>query len=55
MAAAHTFSVIAIVATAVQLAALVALHVLPPGYSPVSDAVSDYGVGRYRSVFWLQA
>ncbi len=52
---AHTFSIIAIIATAVQSGALIALHVLPTGYSPVSDAVSDYGVGRYRSVFWLQA
>jgi hypothetical protein len=53
-ATAHTFAIIAIIATAVQLGALVALHVLPTGYSPVTDAVSDYGVGRYRSVFWLQ-
>ena len=28
---------------------------LPTGYNPVHDAVSDYGVGRYRAVFWLQA
>jgi hypothetical protein len=31
------------------------LHVLPTGYNPVRDAVSDYGVGRYRGWFWAQA
>ena len=31
------------------------LHLLPTGYNPVRDAVSDYGVGRYRGWFWLQA
>jgi Protein of unknown function (DUF998) len=29
--------------------------VLPTGYNPVRDAVSDYGVGRYRAWFWAQA
>jgi hypothetical protein len=48
-------SIIAAVAVAVQTAALIALHVLPTGYSPVRDAVSDYGVGRYRAWFWGQA
>jgi hypothetical protein len=52
---AHAFAIIAIIATAVQTLALIALHLLPTGYSPVRDAVSDYGVGRYRSGFWLQA
>ncbi len=47
-------SIVAAVATAVQAGALVALHVLPTGYSPVRDAVSDYGVGRYRIGFWVQ-
>jgi hypothetical protein len=51
----EALSVTAAVATAVQAGALVALHLLPTGYNPVRDAVSDYGVGRYRSVFWLQA
>jgi Protein of unknown function (DUF998) len=31
------------------------LHLLPAGYNPVRDAVSDYGVGPYRGWFWLQA
>jgi hypothetical protein len=34
---------------------LVALHLLPTGYNPKRDAVSDYGVGRYRGWFWSQA
>jgi hypothetical protein len=29
--------------------------VLPTGYNPVRDAVSDYGVGHYRAWFWAQA
>lgn len=34
---------------------MITLHVLPPGYNPRSDAVSDYGIGRYRGWFWAQA
>ena len=49
------FSIIAALATAVQAVALIMLHLLPTGYNPVRDAVSDYGVGRYRGWFWLQA
>jgi Protein of unknown function (DUF998) len=33
----------------------VTLDLLPTGYNPVRDAVSDYGVGRHRGWFWLQA
>jgi len=51
----ETLSIIAAVFAAVQTAALIALHVLPTGYNPVRDAVSDYGVGPYRAWFWLQA
>ena len=47
------FSIIAALATAVQAVALIMLHLLPTGYNPVRDAVSDYGVGRYRGWFWL--
>lgn len=32
----------------VCLASLVLLHFLPTGYDPIRNAVSDYGVGRYR-------
>ena len=34
---------------------MITLHVLPTGYNPRSDAVSDYGIGRYRAWFWAQA
>ena len=51
----ETWSIIAAVATGMQLLALIALHLLPTGYSPVRDAVSDYGVGPYRAGFWAQA
>lgn len=44
-------TVVAIVAQAV---ALIALHLLPTGYNPKLNAVSDYGIGRYRGVFWTQ-
>ena len=39
--------VLAVVSLAVGIAALVVLHISPTGYSPLRDAVSDYGVGRY--------
>src|SRR6202167_6159932 len=39
----------------VGAAALVLLHVLPTGYNPVHDAVSDYAIGRYRAGFWVFA
>jgi hypothetical protein len=29
--------------------------VLPTGYDPKTDAVSDCGIGPYRSLFWAQA
>jgi hypothetical protein len=51
----QTLSIVAAVAVGVQTAALVILHLLPTGYNPVRDAVSDYGVGRYRGWFWVQA
>ena len=51
----ETLSVIAALFAAVQTAALIVLHVLPTRYNPIRDAVSDYGVGRYRAWFWLQA
>jgi Protein of unknown function (DUF998) len=37
------------------LACLVALHVLPTGYSPVRNAVSEYGVGRFALLYRAQA
>ena len=51
----EALSIIAAVFVAVQTGALIVLHVLPTGYNPFRDAVSDYGVGPYRAWFWLQA
>jgi len=51
----EAFGIVAALATAVQAVTLIMLHLLPTGYNPVRDAVSDYGVGPYRSWFWLQA
>jgi cytochrome bd-type quinol oxidase subunit 2 len=39
---------------AVGLAALVALHVLPTGLSPVRNVVSQYGITPYRSGYRVQ-
>jgi hypothetical membrane protein len=44
----------AAVATLACLAALVRLHQLPTGYRPLRNAVSDYGVGRYRVYYRVQ-
>jgi hypothetical protein len=49
-----TFSVIALLAVSIQLVLLVVLHRVPSGYKPVRDAISDYGVGRYRNLFAAQ-
>ena len=37
------------------VACLVYLHLAPTGYSPVRNAVSEYGVGRYAHWYGLQA
>jgi hypothetical protein len=44
----EAFSIAAAPATAVQGRALIVLHLLPTGYNPVRDAVSDYRVGHSR-------
>ncbi len=36
------------------MAALIWVHLLPTGYRPVRNAVSDYGVGRYRAFYRAQ-
>jgi hypothetical protein len=51
----EALSILAAVAVGVQTAALVILHLLPTGSNPIRDAVSDYGVGRYRGWFWDSA
>jgi hypothetical protein len=52
--AAEALSIVAAIFAAIQVGALIALHVLPTGYDPIRDAVSDYGVGPYRRWFWTQ-
>ena len=41
-------------ATAVGVGALVVLHVLPTGLSPMRNAVSQYGITRYRLGYRIQ-
>jgi hypothetical protein len=41
-------------ATAVGVGALLALHVLPTGLSPMRNAVSQYGITRYRLGYRIQ-
>jgi len=51
----EALSIVAAVAMAVGTGALVTMHLLPTGYNPIRDAVSDYAIGRYRAGFWLFA
>jgi hypothetical protein len=41
-------AVLCLIGVAVAAGAFITLHVLPTGHNPLSDAVSDYGVGDYR-------
>jgi hypothetical protein len=41
-------------ATAVSVGAIVVLHVLPTGLSPMRNAVSQYGITRYRLGYRIQ-
>jgi hypothetical protein len=45
----EAFGIVAALATTVQAVALIVLHLLPTGYNPVRDAVSDYGVGPHQT------
>ncbi len=51
----ETLAIIAAIAMAVSTSALLLLHVLPTGYNPIRDAVSDYAIGSYRPLFWTFA
>ncbi len=51
----EALGILAAASTLVCLAALVYLHLLPTGYRPLHDAVSDYGVGRYKVWYRVQA
>jgi hypothetical membrane protein len=46
--------IIAALLTLASAAFLVRVHLLPTGYSPVSNAVSDYGVGPYSRYYRWQ-
>jgi hypothetical protein len=48
----ETLSIIAAGAMAISTGALLLLHLLPTGYNPIRDAVSDYAIGRYHALFW---
>lgn len=45
---AEAWAGVELVATACALAAMVVLHVLPTGLSPIRNAVSQYGITRYH-------
>jgi hypothetical protein len=49
----ETLSIVAAVAMAIGTSALLLLHLVPTGYNPIRDAVSDYAIGRYRALFWV--
>ena len=51
----EALAILAAGATLVCLGALVYLHTLPTGYRPLTDAVSDYGVGPHRVWYRVQA
>jgi hypothetical protein len=44
-------ALLSLLATLVYLALFVAWHLLPTGYSPIRNAVSDYAVGGYGRLF----
>ncbi len=46
--------ILAFLATLGCAAALVRVHLLPTGYRPVSNAVSDFGVGAYKGYYRAQ-
>lgn len=43
------WAVLDLAASAIALAALVTLHLLPTGLPPLQHAVSEYGISRYRA------
>lgn len=43
-----------LIATTACVAVLLWLHLLPTGYRPVRNAVSDYGVGRFAHLYRAQ-
>ncbi len=51
----EALAILALAATLTCIAALTYLHLLPTGYRPLHDAVSDYGVGPHRAWYRVQA
>lgn len=47
-------AVLALLGVAVAVIALVALHVVPSGLSPLRDPVSAYGISRWRALYRTQ-
>lgn len=45
------FALISLLGSLIYVAVVLALHVLPTGYDPRHNAVSDYGVGTYAPLF----
>ena len=50
-----TAAVLSLACTAGCVACLVYLHLAAPGYSPVRNAVSEYGVGKFAPLYSTQA
>lgn len=51
---AQILAVIALVGVAAAVVSLVILHIVPTGFGPVRDAVSAYGISRYRLFYRAQ-
>jgi Protein of unknown function (DUF998) len=51
----HAFALASLVFTGACIACLAYLHLAPTGYSPVRNAVSEYGVGAYARWYGAQA
>ncbi|MFF7293810.1 DUF998 domain-containing protein [Microbacterium sp. NPDC008134] len=47
-------AVLALVGVAVAVIALIALHVVPSGLSPLRDPVSAYGISRWSALYRVQ-
>jgi hypothetical protein len=45
------FALISLLGSLIYVGVVAALHVLPTGYNPARNAVSDYGVGQYAPLF----
>ncbi len=50
-----TATLLSLACTAGCIGCLVYLHLAPTGYSPIRNAVSEYGVGRFAPLYSMQA